>query len=96
MAKFPHGEPCISTILIFTPTPHVHGAAIHSQSAGDILGHPSWPKRAARRANACLRPTCPDKVGEAEFARSSERGLRRVQNVVKAAKGMCRKPADVS
>ena len=58
----------------------------------EILGHPSWPKVASRRANAhCLRPTFSDEVGEAEFARSSGRGLRRVQNFVQAAKGMCKK-----
>ena len=55
-----------------------------------LLGHPSWPKEAARRVNAhCLRPTCPDEVGEAEFARSSGHGLRRVNNFVQDAKGMC-------
>jgi hypothetical protein len=32
----------------------------------------------------CLRP-------EAEFARASVLGLRRIQNFVKAAKGMCKK-----
>ncbi len=58
----------------------------------EIFGHQSWPKEASRRANAhCLRPTCPDKVGEAEFARSSGRGLRRVKNFIKDAKGMCKK-----
>ena len=32
----------------------------------------------------CLRP-------QAKFARSSGRGLRRVQNLVQAGKGMCKK-----
>ena len=34
---------------------------------------------------------CPDEVGEAEFARSSGRGLRRVNNFAQDAKGMCKK-----
>ena len=51
----------------------------------DIFGHPSWPKEASHRANAhCLRP-------QAEFARSSGRGLRQVKNFIKDAKGMCKK-----
>jgi hypothetical protein len=51
----------------------------------EILGHTSWPKVASQRANAhCLRP-------QAEFARASGRGLRRVQNFIKDAKGMCKK-----
>jgi hypothetical protein len=57
----------------------------------EILGHPYWPKVASRRANAhCLRPNCPDEVGEAEFAQTSGRGLRRVHNFIKDAKGMCK------
>ena len=42
-------------------------------------------KEASRRANAhCLRP-------QAEFARASGRGHRRVKNFIKDAKGMCKK-----
>ncbi len=53
-----------------------------------FLGHPSWPKGASRRAHAhCLRP-------QAEFARASGRGLRRVRNFIKDAKGMCKKEKD--
>jgi hypothetical protein len=51
----------------------------------EIFGHPSWPKGASRRASAhCLRP-------KAEFARSSGCGLRRVKNIIQAAKGICKK-----
>ena len=38
-----------------------------------------------------LRPTGPDEVGEAEFARASGRGLRRVRDIVRDAKGMGKK-----
>jgi hypothetical protein len=49
------------------------------------LGHLPWPKVASPRANAhCLRP-------QAEFARSSGRGLRQVKNFIKDEKGMCKK-----
>ena len=57
-----------------------------------FLGHLARPKAASRRAYAnCLRPTCPDVVGEAEFSRASGRGLRRVRNFIQDAKGMCKK-----
>jgi hypothetical protein len=66
----------------------------------DICGHPSWPKEASRRANAlhCLHPAFTSGTAsagrlrpQAEFARASGRGLRRVKNVVQDAKGMCKK-----
>ena len=49
----------------------------------EITGAPVLAKDASRMAHAhCLRP-------QAEFARASVRGLRRVNNFVKDAKGMC-------
>jgi hypothetical protein len=54
------------------------------------LPAPSVYERTCASAG-CLRPTCPDKVGEAEFARSSGRGLRRVKKFIQAAKGICKK-----
>jgi hypothetical protein len=64
----------------FTPTPHVPRAAI-TIFLGTRLGQRKRP----HGANAyCLRP-------QAEFTRASGRGLRRVKNIVQAAKGMCKK-----
>jgi hypothetical protein len=51
----------------------------------EFLGHPSWPKEAALWAAVhCLRP-------QAEFARPSGRGPRRVKKFVQATKGICKK-----
>jgi hypothetical protein len=47
-------------------------------------------RRVPQGERACLRPTCPDEVGEAEFARASGRGLRRVKKFIQATKGICK------
>ncbi len=54
--------------LCFTQAPRVPGSG-----PTRFPGHPPWPKGASRQGErACLRP-------QAEFARSSGRGLRRVR-----------------
>jgi len=53
-----------------------------------FLGHRlGLRKRPHRGERACLRP-------QAEFARASGRGLRRVKNFIKNAKGTCKKTQD--
>ena len=46
----------------------------------NLLGHPSWPKEASRRAHVHVRGQRP-----------SFGGLRRVKKFIQDAKGMCKK-----
>ena len=62
------------------------------RTCGNYWGTRLGLRKRPDRANAhCLRPTGPDEVGEAEFARASGRGLRRVNNFAQDATGMCKK-----
>ena len=69
------------------PTP----CSCESAGAGEIFGHPSWPKGASRQGErACLRP-------QAEFARASGRGLSRVGSKIsfRTRRGCTKKMQDL-